>query len=64
MVTVSTIFFTSKNSKKKKKNIINDWISVITDNNQISILQWFLKDYVTLEIGVMTAKKSALPTQE
>ncbi len=32
--------------------------------DQISILEWFLKDHVTLKTGVMTAKNVALPSQE
>ncbi len=31
---------------------------------QISILQWFLKDYVTQKNVVMAAEKSALSSQE
>ncbi len=39
------------------------------DNNKKCFLgtksfQWFLKDHVTLKIGVMAAENSALPLQE
>ncbi len=32
--------------------------------HQISILEWFLKDHVTLKTGVMAAENSALPSQK
>ncbi len=32
--------------------------------HQISILEWFLKDHVTLKREVMVAENSALPSQE
>ncbi len=32
--------------------------------HQIIILDWFLKDYVTLKTEVMAAENSALPSQE
>ncbi len=31
---------------------------------QISILEWFLKDHVTMDARVMAAENSALPSQE
>ncbi len=31
---------------------------------QISILEWFLKDHVTLKTGVMVAENSVLPLQK
>ncbi len=35
----------------KIKNIINNWVPII--EQQISILEWFLKDRVKLNIGVI-----------
>ncbi len=32
--------------------------------HKISILEWFLKDHVTLKSQVMTAENSALPSQK
>ncbi len=31
---------------------------------QISILEWFLKDHMTLTTGAMAAENSALPSQK
>ncbi len=32
--------------------------------HKISVSEWFLKDHVTLKIGVMAAENSAIPYQE
>ncbi len=34
------------------------------DKHEISILEWFLKDFVTLKTGVMAADNSALLLQK
>ncbi len=55
-------------STKKKLN--NTTVFNIDTNKkcffdcQSNILEWFLKDYVTLKNGVMAAKNSALPLEE
>ncbi len=32
--------------------------------HQIDLLEWYLKNHVTLKTGIMTAENSALPSQE
>ncbi len=55
--------FKNPDKKKKKKK---SWVSCIIDNKkhfflaQISILKWFLKDHVTLNIRVFAEENSAL----
>ncbi len=44
--------------------IINWAPIIIVIDQQIGILEWFLKDHVTLKTKVMAAKKSVLPSQK
>ncbi len=48
------------------QRILNKYITVSTNIKQhkSTILEWFLKDHVTLKTEVMTAENSALPSQQ
>ncbi len=53
--------------KKALLNFLNEKKSIMVKNkemfleHQINILEWFLKDHVTLKTGIMAAENSALP---
>ncbi len=55
-------FYSSKNPEKNDETVLNIIINNNSNNNkmfieqQISILEWFLKDHVTLKTGVMMLK--------
>ncbi len=62
-------FLFSKGKKTVSTAILNSTtfstlIIIIFIERKIGILEWFLKDHVTLKSGVMIADNSALPSQE
>ncbi len=62
--------FSKEYSKKRfhKNNKQHNLFIIVTINIDnkcfLSILEWFLKDHVTLKTGVMASKNSALWSQE
>ncbi len=59
---VTRSFINHSNMFRKRRTIINNWMPFITEL-KISILEWFLKDYVT-ENWSNDAENSDFPSQE
>ncbi len=51
------------NNIKQRIFLLNFFKLIKNIEHQFRILEWFLKDHVTLKTGLMTAKNSALPSQ-